>query len=142
MVGSLVAASAAAQGLDGRFRGAYVCEKLPITRNILRVPLDLVIREGAAQFARPLFNLNGTRVVGSELASGTVDRDGMLHLTSTWSYLGNIAQGEYSGRLTATGGTLNGTQTWTGAEGMAPVSRTCTIALVPAPKVHGASLPD
>lgn len=127
------AKTAPRQSLEGKFRGAYVCEKLPTTRDVLRVPLDLVIRGGSVQFSRPLFNLNGTRVVGSELAAGTIDADGRLHLTSEWTYLGNSAQAEYSGTLTPTGGTLTGTQTWRAPNGDEPLSRTCTAALVPAP---------
>ncbi len=132
---AFVSASAGAQspaGLAGKYRGMYVCEKLPMTRDILRAPLDLVIRDSNVQFARPLFNLDGTRVLGSELGTGTIDGDGRLHLTSQWSYLGNTAQGDYSGTLTPTGGTLTGTQTWRGPDGAAPISRTCTAALVPA----------
>lgn len=136
----LLTASAGAQdahqqGLDGKFRGGYVCEKLPTTRGILRVPIDLAIHDGSVQFARPLFNLDGTVVVGSELGNGTIDAGGMLHLTSDWSYLGNSAQGEYSGRLTPSGGTLTGTQTWRTPDGGAPLRRSCTVALVPAPKI-------
>ena len=112
--------------------GMYVCEKLPTTRNILRAPIDLVIKGDNVQFARPLFNLDGTRVVGSEMADGTINADGQLHLTSEWSLLGNIANGDYSGSLTKTGGTLTGKQTWTGPQGGPPIVRTCTVALVPA----------
>lgn len=57
--------------------------------------------------------------------------DGRLHLTSQWSLLGNTANGNYSGSLTKSGGTLTGTQTWTGPGGGTPVVRTCTAALVP-----------
>jgi len=128
--GSLWSANADAQMLQGKFRGTYVCEKLPTTRDILRAPLDLVIEGNSVRFARPLFNLNGTRVVGSELASGTIELDGRLHLSSEWNYLGNHAQGDYSGTLTRTGGTLTGTQTWSGPEGSARLSRACTAALV------------
>ncbi len=85
-VGTLVSANAGAQAVEGKFRGAYVCEKTPFTRDILRTPLDLVIQGNNVQFARPLFNLNGTRVLGSELGTGTIDANGKLHLTSTWTY--------------------------------------------------------
>jgi hypothetical protein len=56
-----------------------------------------------------------------------------VHLTSQWSYLGNTADAQYSGTLTPTGGTLAGTQTWSEPGGN-PIKRTCTAALVPAPK--------
>jgi hypothetical protein len=131
-VASLWSANADAQTIREKFRGMYVCEKLPTTRDVLRAPLDLVIEGNSVWFARPLFNLDGTRVLGSEMASGTIDGDGKLHLSSDWSYLGDRAQGDYSGTLTRTGGTLTGTQTWSGPEGSAPISRACTAALVPA----------
>jgi hypothetical protein len=130
--GSLVLTSATAQTIEGKFRGMYVCEKLPTTRDILLAPIDLVIKGDNVQFARPLFNLNGTRVVGTEMATGTLNGDGQLHLTSEWTFLGNTANGDYSGNLTKTGGTMTGKQTWTGSGGAAPVVRTCTVALVPA----------
>jgi hypothetical protein len=135
-VGSFWSANADAQTIQGKFRGTYVCEKLPTTRDILRTPLDLVIEGNSVRFARPLFNLNGTRVVGSEMASGKMDGDGRLHLSSEWSYLGNRSQGDYSGTLTPAGGTLTGTQTWSGPEGTNPISRACTAALVPAGAKH------
>jgi len=132
VVGSLAVISAHAQTIEGKFRGMYVCEKLPTTRDILLAPIDLVIKGDNVQFARPLFNLDGTRVVGTEMAAGTINSDGQLHLTSEWSFLGNTANGDYSGSLTKTGGTMTGKQTWTGPGGTAPFVRTCTVALVPA----------
>ena len=132
VVGSFLALNASAQAIEGKFRGSYVCEKLPTTRDILRAPFDLVIKGNSVQFARPLFNLDGTRVVGTELGDGTVDDDGRLHLTSEWGFLGDSAHGDYSGSLTKTGGTLTGTQTWTGPQGDMPVVRACTVAFVTA----------
>jgi len=131
-VGSLWSANADAQTIREKFRGMYVCEKLPTTRDVLRAPLDLVLEGNNVWFARPLFNLDGTRVVGSEMASGTIDVDGKLHLSSNWSYLGNRAEGDYGGTLTRTGGTLTGTQTWSAPDGSAAISRACTAAPVPA----------
>jgi hypothetical protein len=131
---------ATAQTPEGKFRGEYVCEKLPTTRDILRVPLDLVVDGNKVQFARPLFNLDGTRVVGSEMAAGTIDADGQAHLTSQWSYFGNTANARYSGTLTPTGGTLTGTQRWSGP-GKNPADRSCTAALVPAPRFAAAANP-
>jgi hypothetical protein len=136
VVAGLLAASLApanAQTVEGKFRGEYVCGKLLTTRDILRAPIDLMVEGNKVQFARPLFNMNGRRVVGSEMAAGTIDAGGQVHLTSQWSYLGFTANAQYSGKLTPAGGTLTGTQTWSGW-GVNPVSRTCAAALVPAPK--------
>jgi hypothetical protein len=67
-LGSLVSGNASAQAIEGKFRGMYVCEKLPTTRDTLRAPLDLEVKGESAHFARPLYNLDGSRVVGNELA--------------------------------------------------------------------------
>jgi len=96
---------------------------------ILRIPIDLVIRNGNVEFARPLLNWNGTRVIGNEMASGTIDPDGKVHLTSTWYNGGLIFHADYSGTLTQSGGTFMGTQTWHSVRGLSG-SRTCSAALV------------
>jgi hypothetical protein len=127
--------------LDGAYRGTIVCEKIKAASGILRAPLDLAVRGGDVQFARPTFNLKGTRVTGSELGSGTVDADGKVHLKSSWVF-GNIAlQGDYSGTLSSSGGTFSGTQSWRGPDGVSG-SRACHGALVPAPKVERAAASD
>ena len=79
---------------------------------IFRVPIDLVIRNGNVEFARPLLNWNATRVIGNEMASGTIDADGKVELTSTWYNSGAIFHAAYSGTLTPSGRTFIGTQTW------------------------------
>ena len=119
------------QTLEGSYCGTFGCEK--ITPDILHVPLDLTVRGDAARFARPCFNLTGTRVIGSELAFGNVEPDGKLHLTSEWYFRGVTLTGDYTGTLTPRGGTLSGTQTWRGPDG-AGGSRQCTVALVETPK--------
>ena len=90
----LFAATASAESLDGAYRGSYVCEKTQATQNILRVPLDVVVTGKDVRFGRPLFNLRGTRVTGTELASGTVDDAGKLHLTSDYVALGFAVHGD------------------------------------------------
>ena len=127
-------AATASRPLDGTYRGTYVCPKIgagggaATGTNVLRAPLDLTIRDGNVLFARPLFNWNATRVIGSEIASGTVDRDGKLHATSVWDN-GTVFRGDYSGTLTPDGGTFMGTQSWRGGR-VGGGSRTCTAAVV------------
>jgi hypothetical protein len=117
-----------AQALDGNFVGTLVCEQLPFAAGPLRAPLDLTIAGNKATFARPVFNLEGTRVLGSEVGTGTLEPDGKLHLVSSWVVNGGTAQGTYDGTLTARGGTLTGSQSWTlGGE---PRARQCFAALV------------
>lgn len=109
-----------------------VCEKMRASPDILRAPLNLVIHHGSVQFARPLFNWNGTRVVGSEMGTGSLDGGGKLHLTSSWDNAGVIFQADYSGTLAASGGTFIGKQSWRSPQGLEG-GRTCTAALVPDP---------
>lgn len=112
------------------YRGVFVCEKQPAAADILHVPADLAIRGDQVQFGRPMFDLRGTRVIGSELGAGSVDGRGAVNITSDWSFRGMSIRGVYRGMLTSSGGTLAGTQTWRGSDGT-PRSRTCQIALVP-----------
>jgi hypothetical protein len=122
--------TASAQDQPTAYRGMFVCEKVPGAADILHVPIDLVVRGENVQFARPLFNLAGTRVTGSELGDGTIGADGKVHLTSEWQVRGIAVQGDYSGTLSPSGGTLSGTQSWHNPEGEAR-SRSCHVALVP-----------
>ena len=124
-----LAAPSDEQPAKGPYRGSYVCQTKLGVPGIFRIPIDLIIRNGSVEFARPLLNWNGTRVVGNEMASGTIDTDGKVHLTSTWYNGRAIFHADYSGTLTPNGGTLMGTQTWHGAGGLNG-SRTCAAALV------------
>jgi hypothetical protein len=119
---------AAADGLDGAYRGMIVCEKLNTTQFMLRAPFDVIITGKNAVAARPIFNLKGTLVVGSEIATGTVADDGTIKLSSNWKAGGWSYQGSYGGVLTEKSGTLTGAQAWTMPEGNQ--SRSCTAALV------------
>ena len=119
---------AAADGLDGAYRGMIVCEKLNTTQFMLRAPFDVIITGKNAIAARPIFNLKGTLVVGSEIATGTVADDGTIKLSSNWKAGGWSYQGSYGGVLTEKSGTLTGAQAWTMPEGNQ--SRSCTAALV------------
>ena len=127
---SLVAVSrvAAAEALDGAYRGMIVCEKMKNGAGELRAPLDITISGKTALAARPVFNLRGYRVVGSEIATGTVADDGSVKFSSNWSGSGAAYQGSYGGVITAKGGTLTGMQAWTTRDGKQ--ERACTAAFV------------
>lgn len=133
------AGAASAQTPDRAYRGMLLCEKMRASPDILHVPLDLIVRGNDVQFARPIFNFNGQRVLGSELGIGTVDGGGKVHLTSSWYFRGVIYSGDYTGMLHGGGGTMSGTQSWAGPNGGG--SRTCTAALVLAPQSAQASAP-
>jgi hypothetical protein len=124
-----LAAPSSEQAVKGPYRGSYVCQTKVGVPGIFRIPIDLVIRNGNVEFSRPLLNPTATRVVGNEMASGTIDADGKVHLTSTWYNGRAIFHAEYSGTLTPSGGTFMGTQTWHGPLGLSG-SRTCAAALV------------
>jgi hypothetical protein len=126
---------ARAQSFDGTFRGTLVCEKLPATADMLSAPLDMNIRGSNVQFARPLFNLTGTRVIGSELGSGTIDAQGKLHLTSNWYRFGVTFDADYSGALTKTGGTFTGIQSWRDGRNNSG-KRNCAAAVLLAPQAQ------
>jgi hypothetical protein len=126
---------ARAQPFDGTFRGTLVCEKMPAAADMLGARLDMNIRGSNVQFARPLFNLTGARVIGSELGSGTIDAQGKLHLTSTWHRFGVTFEADYSGALTKTSGTFSGTQSWRDGRNNSG-KRNCTAAFLLAPQVQ------
>jgi hypothetical protein len=119
---------AAAEPLDGAYRGMIVCEKLQTSQFMLRAPFDIMINGKTVVAARPIFNLKGTLVVGSEIATGTLGDDGTIKLASTWKAGGSSYQGNYGGTLTDKGGTLTGTQAWSMPEGQQ--TRNCTAAVV------------
>ena len=129
----LVASAQDTQAAKGAFRGVMVCEKMPASPDILRVPFDLRVDDKAVQYARPILDWNGGQVLGSEFGGGTLDGEGKIRLASTWSIRGLDYRAEYAGTLTAKGGTLIGTQSWQGGRG-ASGSRACSIAVVPAPQ--------
>ena len=120
----------AAPTLADHYRGAFVCEAAPGATDILHVPIDLALRGKEVQFARPLFNLRGSRVMGSELGTGTIDASGNIHLQSAWEFRGVAVQGSYDGALTADSGALGGKQVWRTSAG-ATGSRACQIVVAP-----------
>jgi hypothetical protein len=119
---------AAAQTFDGAYRGMIVCEKLNTSQFMLRAPFDIMITGKTAVAARPIFNRQGTFVVGNEIATGTVGDDGKIQLVSSWNGGRSSYQGNYGGTLTGKGGTLTGTQAWTMPEGQQ--TRNCTAAVI------------
>jgi hypothetical protein len=122
------------QPIEGAYRGSIVCEHLAGAVGILRAPLDFTVSGTKVVAARPIFNRDGTRVVGSEIATGTVNSDGTLHLTSSWAAAVASFKGTYNGTLNATGGTITGTQAWTRSPANGGnVSRACYGAYVRGP---------
>jgi len=67
---ALSSQTALAEGRDGDYRGMMVCTKLNNSQFILRAPLDITISGKTVVAARPVFNVRGTLVVASEIATG------------------------------------------------------------------------
>ena len=119
-------AAARAESFDGAYRGSIVCAKLTFNADILRAPFDMVVTGKSVMFARPVFDRLGNRVVGSELGTGTVEDNGALKLTSSWSAGVFSYQGAYAGTINGKTGALTGTQAWTMPRGKQ--TRDCMIA--------------
>ena len=81
LAGLLLAISAPAPGLaqeqqslDGAYWGSIVCEHLSGALGICARP-SISCTGTAIIGARPIFNRDGSRVVGTEIATGTVNAD-------------------------------------------------------------------
>lgn len=127
---TLVIASQAtpAQARDGAYRGTIVCEKLKNSPFILRAPLDITVSGKAVIAVRPIFNVRGTQVVASEIATGNMADDGSIKFMSNWHGGAASFEGSYSGVIGDKTGTLAGTQSWTTAGGKE--LRNCSAAFV------------
>jgi hypothetical protein len=79
--------------------------------------------------------INAARLGGDNVQFGQSDGKLDCFNTSTWDIGGIVARGDYSGTLTSSGGTLTGTQTWRVSEDDGH-SRTCQLAVVPAPNAQ------
>jgi hypothetical protein len=125
---AILSGPALAEGRDGDYRGMMVCTKLSNSQFILRAPLDITVSGKTVVAARPVFNLKGTLVVASEIATGTIADDGSIKFNSTWHGGGSSFEGSYSGTIAEKTGTLTGTQNWTTVNGKE--IRNCTAAIV------------
>jgi hypothetical protein len=125
---AFVSQAAMAEVRDGAYRGMIVCEKLKNSPFILRAPLDISVSGKAVIAVRPIFNIRGTRVVASEIATGTVADDGSIKFSSNWHGGGTSFEGSYSGVIGDKSGTLIGMQNWTTAAGKE--TRNCSAAFV------------
>ena len=125
----LVGASpASAQSFDGRWSGTISCAKLSFTPAMLNTPIAVTVRGGRAQFSRTVLSPDGRLKVGTETGSGSVDASGATSLSGGWRGRADSYQSSYSGRLSAAGGTLSGTQLWQTGDGQRH-NRDCSITL-------------
>ena len=127
----LAAGSASAQdtkAYDGTYKGTMVCAQVGGQREVVRVPMDITVTNGAITLARPIVTANN-QVVATELAKGTIEADGFT-LVSIGENHGTRYQGKYTGAIVVDGGTFTGTQVW--SQGDVTRTRTCTGAFVQA----------
>jgi hypothetical protein len=66
----------AAMAAEASFRGSYVCDQMATTRDVLRVPVHLVVDGDSVRFTRPLLDLDGNRIGAEEAARGHINRRG------------------------------------------------------------------
>jgi hypothetical protein len=131
MAGSVIAIGisfnpAQPQSFDRAYKGSMECDQIPTSAGILRTTLTMTVRNGRVIASAPVFDIDGLHLITSAVAAGTLDAGGVFHLGYTISTRDAEFHGNYSGTLTATGGTLTGTQVWTQATGGESVTRTCT----------------
>jgi len=125
---AMMSNAAMAEGRDGAYRGTIVCTKLNNSQFILRAPLDITVSGKTVVAARPVFNLPGTLVVATEIATGSIADDGAISFNSKWHGGGSSFAGSYSGMIGDKTGTLTGTQDWTTVNGKE--TRNCSAAIV------------
>jgi hypothetical protein len=113
-----------AQSLDATYKGSLECEQVPPGIGSVRTPLAIIVHSGRALASAPIFDVNGRHEISDAVATGTLDGDGVLRLAHVVFTHDASFQGEYTGMINATGGTLTGTQVWTRSAG-GVVTRTC-----------------
>lgn len=121
---------AAAQSVDGTWRGEMTCAKLSFTKGSQRVPFEMTVKGGAATFARKVWNQDRSAIVGTEEGGGTVSAAGTAALSAVWKSAGTARYtytASYEGKLAGRGGRLGGRQVWT-VVGKTE-NRDCTINL-------------
>jgi hypothetical protein len=116
-----------AQVLNGAYKGTFDCAKLPWTKGPQHVAIEVDVADGKASYSRSVYNSDNSAVVGTETGTGSVDADGAIRLTGGWHGKRDGYEGIYTGKLTAAGGSLRGTQNWN-YEGK-NYSRECSMTL-------------
>lgn len=119
---------ARAEAISGRFWGEITCGKLPNTAGQTRTGATLHVVAGDVAFQRNIVELTGNRSVSIEAGEGGISPAGEVALTTEWRGRRGEMTGRYTGRLTAEGGTLEGTSDWT-IDGVTTPGRSCTVTL-------------
>jgi len=95
--------------IEGAFEGTMHCDKLPWTSGRLEVAVSLSIKRDKASFSRDVYSSDGKRKVGVEVGEGKLDGS-VLQLATSWISPTGRFDGNYSGLMSAAGGSLSGKQ--------------------------------
>jgi hypothetical protein len=86
----------------------------------------MIVHHRSVDASTDVYDIDGLRLIGAVVVAGTVDSAGVLHFAGTvWTHR-ELLRANYTLTLSATGGTLTGTQVWTRDTGGESVTRTCT----------------
>ena len=133
--GAFGSAMAQQQLFDGYYRGSWECEQSGI--GMLRTELRLRVRNGKIGMSMEYrFDIDGQAKFAPPGTGGIVAPDGAFRLDTEMYSRDETFHNTYTGKFSATGGTMTGTEVWTRVPaGRKSVSRTCngTFAKVEPP---------
>ena len=133
--GAFGSAMAQQQLFDGYYRGSWECEQSGI--GMLRTELRLRVRNGKIGMSMEYrFDIDGQAKFAPPGTGGIVAPDGAFRLDTGMYSRDETFHNTYTGKFSATGGTMTGTEVWTRVPaGRKSVSRTCngTFAKVEPP---------
>lgn len=114
------------KSFDGAYKGNLECEPMTAGSGVFRTLLSIIIRDGSV-----MAMFDAEEHIGPMQAAGTVDPGGAFRFGVTVYTQQYTIRANYSGTLSAIGGTLSGTQV--SANGS---TRTCkgTVSQVELPK--------
>src|SRR5262249_42612488 len=127
----VTAAGASAQSPNGKWSGEIRCDKLSFTKGTMKTAFNVTVADGKVTYSRAVYNATGSRVVGTEEGSATVEADGTIKLSAVWKSADANPHYTYTathnGTLRGAGGALKGTQIWS-FDGKTE-NRACSISL-------------
>jgi len=98
---------------SGSYLGTLHCDKLPFTKGPQQVGVDIRVDGSRISYTRSVKNETSTASVGTETGAGTVTANGEAKLSGGWQGARDGYSATYAGRLSASGGKLEGEQNWT-----------------------------
>jgi hypothetical protein len=90
------------------YKGSLECDQLPPGKGTLRTALTITVRDGNVIAVVSIFDVDGLHEDPLAMAAGSVDAAGVLHLGHTIFRSNAEFRGNYTGTLSAAGGTLTG----------------------------------